>query len=211
MVERRLDKRFAIMASLEAGLNGELLQWLQRAGCFLACVGLEAIEEDTLRCVRKAANLKVGIEHYGQAIAGFHAHGMAVLASLIFGHDTDSPETYRQLERFVTEEGIDSPVYTILTPLPGTDLWERLEAEGRLGGWRLPQDYACFDMHHALFEPRGVTAQEMLAAKEAAVRRSTSVPALLAGLWRTWRRTGSPLAAWAACQNSLWARVNMRS
>jgi hypothetical protein len=83
-----------------------------------------------------------------------------------------------------------------------------LKAENRLRPLDLPADYAYFDMHHVTYEPRHVTAGQLLAANRAAVRRATSVAALLRGLWRTWRRTGSPLGALAAMQNSYWARLN---
>jgi radical SAM superfamily enzyme YgiQ (UPF0313 family) len=208
MVERGLRKRFAMQASLEAGQDEELLHWLERAGCFLVCVGIESADEVTLKALRKASNLKVGVQHYGEAIARFQAHGIAVTASVIFGHDGDTVETFRELESFVNDMGVDSPVYTILTPLPGTDLWERLEAEGRLKAYDFPADYASFDMHHVTYEPLQITADQLLDANRGAVRRATSVPALVGGLWQTWRRTGSPLGALAAMQNSYWARLN---
>jgi radical SAM superfamily enzyme YgiQ (UPF0313 family) len=208
MVERGLRKRFAMQASLEAGQDEELLGWLARAGCFLVCVGIESVDEATLHDLRKASNLKVGVRRFGKAITGFQAHGIAVAASIIYGHDGDTEESFGALEDFVSSEGVDSPVYTILTPLPGTDLWERLEAEGRLRPLNLPADYTYFDMHHVTYVPRQVTADQLLAANRAAVRRATSVAALMGGLWRTWRRTGSPLGALAAMQNSYWARLN---
>jgi radical SAM superfamily enzyme YgiQ (UPF0313 family) len=208
MVDRGLRKRFAMQASLEAGQDEELLGWLARAGCFLVCIGIESVEETTLQALRKASNLKVGVRRFGEAIARFQAHGIAVAASIIFGHDGDTEESFGALEEFVKTQGVDSPVYTILTPLPGTDLWRRLEAEGRLRPLDLPADYTYFDMHHVTYQPLQVTAGQLLAANRAAVRRATSVAALVGGVWRTWRRTGSPLGALAAMQNSYWARLN---
>jgi radical SAM superfamily enzyme YgiQ (UPF0313 family) len=208
MVERGLRKRFAMQASLEAGQDEELLGWLARAGCFLVCVGIESVDEATLHALRKASNLKVGVQRFGEAIARFQAHGIAVTASIIFGHDGDTEESFRELESFVNTGGVDSPVYTILTPLPGTDLWERLEAEGRLRPRDVPADYTYFDMHHVTYRPLQITAEQLLAANRRAVRRATSARALVGGLWRTWRRTGSTLGALAAMQNSYWARLN---
>jgi radical SAM superfamily enzyme YgiQ (UPF0313 family) len=210
MVARGLRKRFAIQASLEMAQNNDLLVWLARAGCFLVSVGIESTDERTLRHLRKASNLKVGVEHFGEAIARIHAHGMAVSASIIFGHDQDTEETFREAQAFAVESEIDSLVYTILTPLPGTDLHERLEAEGRLLDLPLPEAYAYFDAHHVAFEPLHVSAEDLIRANREAVRRATSLPALVHGLWRTWRRTGNPLAALASFQNSRWARLNAR-
>ena len=208
MVERRLGKRFAIQASLDAALDDELLNWLQRAGCFLVSVGLESTDKVTLQQVRKASNLRVGVAHYATAVDRFHARGMAVSASIIFGHDRDTPETFRQIEDFGHTSGLDSIVYTILTPLPGTDLHTRLEAEGRLFDLSLPQDYAYYDAHHVLYAPRGMEAGELQAANRQAVARWTAPGALLGRAWRTWRHTGSGLAALAALQNNRWVRIN---
>jgi radical SAM superfamily enzyme YgiQ (UPF0313 family) len=211
MVERRLNKRFAIQASLEMGQNEELLHWLQRAGCFLVFVGIESVDEGTLQHLRKAANLKVGVAHFADTIGRIQAHGMAVAAGIILGNDNDTLETFDRLEEFVTANGIDTPVYTILTPLPGTDLWDRLKAEGRLLMDNLPERYAYFDAHHVTYRPLRVTANDLLAAKHGAVRRATSGSALLRGLWQTWRRTGCLLATMASFQNSRWARINSNS
>jgi radical SAM superfamily enzyme YgiQ (UPF0313 family) len=211
MVEQGLDKHFAIQASLEVGQDEELLGWLRRAGCFLVFVGIESVDECTLQHIRKASNLKVGVSHYQEMIARIQAHGMAVSAGIIFGNDNDTLETFRELETFVAKSGIDSPVYTILTPLPGTDLWARLEAEGRLRMDGLPESYTYCDAHHVTFEPLRVTADELLAANREVARRATTVPALVRGTWQTWRRTGSLLAALASFQNNRWVCINAGS
>jgi radical SAM superfamily enzyme YgiQ (UPF0313 family) len=210
MVTRGLGKRFAIQASLDMAQDEELLGWLRRAGCFLVSVGLESVEEETLGHLRKASNLRVGVGRFRETIERIHAHGMAVSASVIFGHDGDTAETFRQVEAFADEAGLDSVVYTILTPLPGTDLAARLAAEGRLLDLPRPQSYGYYDAHHVVYRPRGVTAGMLLAANRAAVRRRTGLPALLGGAFRTWRRTNNPLAALAALQNNRWVAINAR-
>ena len=211
MVERRLRKRFAAQVSLEMGEDDDLLHWLQRAGCFLVFVGIESVDESTLRSLRKTSNLRIGIDRFGETIARIQAHGMAVSAGIMFGNDEDTLETFRELEAFVTDAKIDSPVYTILTPMPGTELWERLGVEGRLLIPNLPDGYTYFDAHHVTFEPLGVTGDDLLNANRQAVRRATTRSALLRGLWRTWFRTGSLLAALSALQNNRWMRMNALS
>lgn len=209
MVERGLKKRFAIQASLEIGTDDELLEWLHRAGCFFVLVGIESVEEETLTQSRKATNLRVGVARYGEAIANMQRHGMAVSASLIFGHDADTRETFCELEAFIAESGVDSPVYNILAPYPGTDLRARLAEEGRLVDLHLPGDYALFDAHHVTYRPLAVSADELLRAYREAVRRDTLGPVMVRGLWQTWRRTGSLLAALASFQNRRWARLDV--
>lgn len=208
MVERGLNKRFTTFASLEVGQDEELLGWLQRAGCFLVFVGIESVDESTLQQMRKASSLKVGVDYLRDAIARIRAHGIAVSAGIIFGNDNDTPETFRELEAFVAESEIDSPVYNILTPWPGTDLWDRLEAEGRLLVGSLPENYMYCDGHHVIFEPLRVRAGELRAAHWGAVLRAATAPALVRGALRTWCRTGSLLAALASSQYRRILRIN---
>lgn len=210
MTRRGLRKRFAIQASLEVGQDVRLLRSLRRAGCFLILVGIESLDEETLQKLRKSSNLKVGVKHFGDAISRIHEHGMAVSASIIFGNDGDTPETFRSVESFVNKAGIDSPVYTILTPLPGTDLWDRLQAQSRVRPFHLPDDYAYFDTHHVTFEPRAISAEALLEANRQAVRRATSRGRLLRSIWSTWRRTGSVVSSLASFQNSRWMRLDAR-
>jgi hypothetical protein len=148
------------------------------------------------------------VDRFGEVIARIQANGMAVSAGIIFGHDSDTLDTFRRLRALVARDGVDSPVYTILTPLPGTDLWARLEAEGRLRLGHLPEDYARLDAHHVAFEPLHLSADALRAANREAVREATAPLARARGLWRTWRRTGSLLAALASFQNNRWARSN---
>ncbi|MHB0875752.1 MAG: B12-binding domain-containing radical SAM protein [Anaerolineae bacterium] len=209
MAESRLHKRFAIQTSLDVGEHPELLHWLRAAGCFLVFVGIESVHEESLRQIRKAANLRVGVARYAEMVRRIQAHGMAVSAGVIFGTDAETPESQTALERFVLQTHIDSPVYTILTPTPGTDLWERLESEGRLRVGPLPEGYGRLDAHHVAFEPASMTAGDLAAANRAAVLRATSPSALLGGAWGTLVRTHNWLAALAALRNNLWARQNL--
>jgi len=209
IVEPGLRLRFAIQTSLEVGSHAELLRWLQRAGCFMAPVGIESVEEEALREVRKARNLRLGVARYGALVRSIQAHGMAVSAGIVFGADAEGPESHAAVEQFVREARVDSPVYTILTPMPGTDLWDRLGAEGRLDTGPLPENYARLDAHHVAFVPKRLSAVELAEANRAAVRRATTPWQLCTGAVRTLWRTRNLLAALASLRNNLWARQNL--
>ena len=56
MAERGLRRRFAVQASLSIADDDELLFWLQRAGCFAIMTGLESVNEESLRVMRKGVN-----------------------------------------------------------------------------------------------------------------------------------------------------------
>jgi radical SAM superfamily enzyme YgiQ (UPF0313 family) len=209
MAALRPRKRFAIQTSLDLGDHPDLLRRLREAGCFLAFVGIESVEEESLRQIRKAANLRVGVGRYAEMVRRIQAHGMAVSAGVIFGTDADSGESVAAAQRFVRQAAVDSPVYTVLTPVPGTDLWERLEAEGRLRVGALPEGYARLDAHHVAFEPRGMSAEDLAAANRGAVLRATTPLALARAALGTLVHTRSGLATLAALRNNVWARQNL--
>ncbi len=144
MAELRLHKRFAIQNRWMWATPG-VAALAAAAGCFLVFVGIESVHEESLRQIRKAANLRVGVARYAEMVRRIQAHGMAVSAGMIFGTDAETPESQTALERFVRQAHIDSPVYTILTPTPGT-IWERLEGEGRLRVGPLPRATAAWTL-----------------------------------------------------------------
>ncbi|HEX2186948.1 MAG TPA: DUF4070 domain-containing protein, partial [Chloroflexota bacterium] len=68
------------------------------------------------------------------------------------------------------EHNIDLPRYAILTPFPGTPLYRRLEAEGRI----LTRDWSLYDGQHVTYQPRQMSPQELLRGTERAWKRTYS-------------------------------------
>jgi hypothetical protein len=87
------------------------------------------------------------------------------------------------------EIGIDLPRFAIATPFPGTPLYQRLEAQGRI----LTRDWERYDGQHAVFQPVHMSPQELEQATGAAWRHAYSWPSIL----RRLRRTAAPMpVAW---------------
>ena len=71
-------------------------------------------------------------DDYQAAIERIQSHGIAVNGCFVLGLDGDGPEVFEAVERFVRESGQFDVQITVMTPFPGTPLYERLRAEGRL-------------------------------------------------------------------------------
>lgn len=202
MVERKLDKWWFCQASLNFAdpENHEVLRWAGRAGCKMVFLGLEAEEVDALAEVNKRLNLRRGVGSYEEAFRRVHRAGTAVLGAFIFGTDGDTPEKLRHRAEYMVCSGVDVMQKTLLTPLPGTRLFDQLQDEGRLLHTDFPSDWERYDMGEAVHGPRDMTPEALAQAMGESSRRMYAWPALARKALRTLWETRSPMAAMFAWQ-----------
>ncbi len=131
----------------------ELVDLMAQTGCFGVFVGFESINPRTLALYNKQQKVD-DIVHCIETFkkASIYIHGMFVL-----GGDTDDIETIRSTKKFAKRLGIHSVQFLMLTPLPGTPVFEDLKQQGRL----IHTDWAKYDAHHAVFEPKLMTPFEL--------------------------------------------------
>ena len=201
MVEQKIEKFWWGQTGLEHAHDHELLAWASRSGCRLLLVGFESVSECALEEMGKHANLKLSPSNYRKAISNFHAHGIAVWGCFIFGSDEDTRETLNANRRFLEKSGLDVTQITALTPLPGTRLYERLAAEGRIRYASYPEDWRRYCFLDCMIEPRRMSAEELNGFLHAMRRRYWGAPfgvlrRTLATLVRTRRFT----TALSACK-----------
>jgi radical SAM superfamily enzyme YgiQ (UPF0313 family) len=75
-------------------------------------------------------------------------HGM-----FIYGFDDDDWQTVKKTIRFAKKTGISSSQFLILTPLPGSELYEKFVSQKRL----VFKDWSLYDAHHVVFRPAKFT------------------------------------------------------
>ena len=117
----------------------ELLELMRLSGCAEVLIGLESPNANAVEGVELRRNWKRSrVDDYGAAIERIQSHGIAVNGCFVLGLDGDGPEVFDAVERFVRESGQFDVQITVMTPFPGTPLYERLRREGRLleeGAW----------------------------------------------------------------------------
>jgi radical SAM superfamily enzyme YgiQ (UPF0313 family) len=195
IARRGVRRSFAVQASLDVASDDEMLAALKESGCMTVLVGLESLNEESLRLMRKGVNLKIGVAGYADSIRRLHQRGLAVSGTFIFGYDGDGPDTFRRTVDFVLETGLDIAHFGLLTPIPGTDLYDRLAREDRLLYTDFPGDYSRYDLRTAVFRPARMTPEELEAGLAWAARAVGSLGVTVRRTWRTWRSTGSLLMA----------------
>jgi radical SAM superfamily enzyme YgiQ (UPF0313 family) len=152
--------RWACQASVDIAKDPWFLEEMAESGCLGQLVGFESIEPDSLRWLRKPAGGR-DFEAYRSAIEQFRAHGLLTWASFMLGADHDTEDSVRRTVQFAIESKFALAFFHILVPYPGTDVYARLAAEGRLlfgGQWWLHPD---FRYNTATFLPKQLSPREL--------------------------------------------------
>lgn len=149
-----LKFKWASHAPLSFVNDDELLKLAFQSGCVALFVGFESLTPENLSLMEKQKNLRISPV---EAVRKFHDHGIGILASIILGHDHDTPDTFKKILDFCHQAKVDGALFPILTPYPGTLLRERLRREGRI----LTDQWDLYDMEHVTFIPRKMSPEEL--------------------------------------------------
>lgn len=135
-----MKKHWIGQCSLAAVKRLDNVQLMAASGCKALFVGFESIDEETTRYTGKKQNKP---SQYKETIDMLLAHGISVWGSFVFGFDTDDPEVFDRTVEFAIEMKLTMASFALLCPYPGTTLYRRLEAEGRLTDprWWLRPDH----------------------------------------------------------------------
>ena len=123
------DFSFGTEASLNLAQNRELLELFRAANFGWVFIGIESTDPESLKETLKTQNLA---EDTLTSIRRIYAHDIDVLAGFIIGFDNDTMKTFETQYQFITDSGIQSAMIGLLTAMPRTPLYERLQKEGRL-------------------------------------------------------------------------------
>ena len=166
--------------SVNSAYDDELLELAAASGCKGVFIGLETVSQESLSEIGKTQNR---IEYYREAVRKFHRHGIFVEGAFIFGFDHDGPQVFQRTVEFARKIRLDGVQYTILTPLPGTDFYDRIEAQGRF----ITREWRRYDCTHPVFQPLRMSPEALQAGLHWAYRKTYSLGGILA-------RTASALA-----------------
>lgn len=123
--------RFFTEASINMADDDELLTLMRDAGFNEVFIGVETPSIEALKETHKGQNLKTDMQ---QAISKIQRHGMGVMAGFILGFDSDRDDIFDRQISFIQDAGIPRAMVGLLTALPGTELFSRMQREGRLTG-----------------------------------------------------------------------------
>jgi radical SAM superfamily enzyme YgiQ (UPF0313 family) len=129
----REDVRWFTEADLSVAQDDELLGLMRDSGCQQVLIGLETPRPASIQGIEMNSNWKARQQdRYKAAIAKIQSRGITVNGCFILGLDGDTPEVFDEVLGFVRDSGLYEVQVTFLTAFPGTPLYRRLKAEGRI-------------------------------------------------------------------------------
>jgi radical SAM superfamily enzyme YgiQ (UPF0313 family) len=182
-------------ASLDVARDPRYLAEAYEAGCRSLFVGFESLSPENMRGNNKLVNAAAD---YAEACRRFHDAGIMINGSFVFGFDCDGPDVFERTLEFSVENKILTASFHVLTPLPGTPTFARLEADGRI----LHRHWEHYDTYHAVYRPLRMTPGQLEAGYSRAKRRFSSCGSILR------RSLGLPGALKRIAYNVAWARVD---
>ncbi len=149
-----LKKRWVSQAPITIADDPELLSLARKAGCQGLFVGIETTNPDNLAAVGKNFNAP---EDYLKRIQKIRNSGIGIIAGIIVGMDLDSTKSFGHTLKFLLKAQVDALQLNILTPLPGTPLFNEYVQNGRV----FDQNWAHYDYRHVVFNPYGMTKEDL--------------------------------------------------
>lgn len=117
-------------ASIQIALDDELLAMLAESGCRGLLIGMESINAANLKAMGKDWNTAQA--SYEDSLRQFRKHGLAIYGTFVFGYDEDDWSVVQRSVEFAREHKLFLAAFNHLVPFPGTPLYRRLAAQGRL-------------------------------------------------------------------------------
>ena len=175
-----LKKTWGGQTSITFADDQELLDLYAQSGGRYAFIGIETISPKNLASVNKEWNKA---DNYETAIRRIHKAGINIVGSFIFGLDDDDASVFPKTLAFIMKNKIAAAQYHILTPLPGTRLYEEMERDKRL----IDRDWANYHTSDVVFQPKNMTVRELQDGYHWIFRETYSLGNTMKRIFRGWR------------------------
>lgn len=146
-------KKWACQVRCDVAKDEELLDLMAQAGCGVVCVGFESVNPKTLEAYQKKQTLGEIVN----AIRSFHKRRIKIHGMFVLGGEDDSKNSIWETLKFAIKEKIDTIQMMILTPFPGTKVYDDLHAQERI----FTRDWSLYDGQHIVFYPNLLSAKEL--------------------------------------------------
>jgi radical SAM superfamily enzyme YgiQ (UPF0313 family) len=143
---RGMNRLFQGAATVDSILRGDLIERAAGAGLRSIFVGFETLTSANLVSSNKRQNLG---RDYVAVTNRLHSLGIMINGSFVFGMDDDDENVFRRTVDWAIDHGITTATFHIQTPYPGTRLFARMEAEGRI----VTRDWDAYDTRHVVYRP----------------------------------------------------------
>jgi len=145
IISEKLNISWSAQTRVDVAEDTELLRLMADSGCDTLHIGFESINPMTL----EAFNKKQRVEEIVYCVKRLKEYHLNIHGMFVLGADTDDIDTIRKTADFARHLGIDTVQFLMLTPLPGTEIFNEVRDSDRL----LHTDWSKYDAHHVTFIP----------------------------------------------------------
>jgi radical SAM superfamily enzyme YgiQ (UPF0313 family) len=149
-----MNRVFQAAATVDSILRGDLIEQAAAAGLRSLFVGFETFSPANLQQSNKKQNLQ---KDYTKAVNRLHELGIMINGSFVFGLDEDDTGVFRRTVDWGVEHAITTSTYHILTPYPGTGLYQSMEQQGRI----LTKNWDLYDTRHVVYQTKNLRPEEL--------------------------------------------------
>lgn len=149
-----LKIKWGCQSTLFLADDEEMVKLAAESGCVSVFVGMESLDSDSLEETNKPFNR---VQKFSQEIKMFHDYGIMVNPGIVFGFDSDDESVFERAVDFLTKNQVELAYFNVLTPLPGTALFDRYDKAGRI----FDKDWAKYDGKHVVFQPSRMTPEQL--------------------------------------------------
>jgi len=182
-----LNIRWIGQSSISFARDIELMKLAKKSGCKGLFIGLESVVDGNSQKFKKLKSL----EETQESLKKIRKIGIIIQASVIFGFDEDTHETFGQTVKFLRKNRISLASINALTPYPGTRLYEELKEAGRL----LHEKWEYYDHHTVVFQPKNMTPLDLQIGKIKAKTAFSSIFSMVERITGNLRTPGIFLVA----------------
>ena len=180
-----LGVRWGSQTSLRFAEDPEMLKLVARSGCIGLFVGIESVTGPYSLLAKSS-----GQSTQADLMKRVRDAGIILETSLIFGFDDHDQSIFEKTLRFVEECSPSVPTFNLLTPYPGTKLFQQFEQEGRL----LHRDWSRYNHSEVVFRPKLMTPEQLYRGWVEARKAAYTLPSILSRVWKNPGRRFTNLA-----------------
>jgi radical SAM superfamily enzyme YgiQ (UPF0313 family) len=169
-----MGRLFQGAATVDSILRGDLVERAADAGLRSLFIGFETLTPGNLVTSNKRQNLG---RDYAAVTSRLHRLGIMINGSFVFGMDDDDQDVFRRTVDWAIEHGITTATFHIQTPYPGTRLFARMAAAGRI----TTRDWDLYDTRHVVYRPARLSPQELKRGYDWAYREFYRWPSIARG------------------------------
>jgi radical SAM superfamily enzyme YgiQ (UPF0313 family) len=171
IIDAGLKFRWSAQVRTDVAYDHKLIRLMVQTGCTVVQVGFESVNPATLKDFNKKQELEESIN----CIETLKSYGIEIHGMFVLGADTDNVNTIQETAEFAIQYDISSIQFLMLTPLPGTPVFQEFLEQGRL----LHTDWSKYDAHHVVFKPKLMTPLELHTGTLKAMLKYYSWPYIL--------------------------------